>query len=333
MKTQQKVLRPRPVHCAPMRTAVIALIALSTSVSAQWTQPLDVRNHRSADLVFLRLTPRSGVVPHNARTLSYSFVVSNEFRLSGPIDEDSETARLMIVYRQGLTDGWEAFVEVPLVSRGGGFLDPLIDWWHAAILGDPNPVRDATAKGRSIVSFPGGGPFGSATGIGDITIGVAHSVTDSAVARAAIKLPTGNAAQLIGSGGFDAALALDWRRRLTGALLVDLHGAYVLQGNPTELVGARRAVYASSVSLTWLLSSRDALTAQWSTERSPTKTGTTVLDKDHRVVSFGYQRKLDRDTVLQLYFSEDGDFRSVRFPGGATTGPDFTIGIRLIQLK
>lgn len=316
-----------------MRTAVIALITLSTTASAQWTEPLDVRNHRSADLVFLRLTPRSGVLSQNARTLSYSLVVSNEFRRSGPIDEDSETARLLLDYRQGLSGGWEAFVEVPIVSRGGGFLDPLIDWWHASVLGDPNPDREATAKGRSIVEFPGGGPFGSATGIGDVTLGIAHAVTDSAVARVAIKLPTGNASQLIGSGGFDAALALDWRRKLTNALLVDLHGAFVLQGRPTDLDGARRAVYASSVSLTWVLNSRDALTAQWSTERSPTRTGTVALDRDHRVVSFGYQRRLDRDSVLQIYFSEDGDFRSVRFPGGATTGPDLTIGVRLIQRK
>ena len=88
---------------------------------------------------------------------------------------------------------------------------------------------------------------------------------------------------------------------------------------------------SSSVALTWLWTSRDAWTLQWSAEQSPTRTGLAELDRDHRVMSLGYQRRVDDLTVVQVYISEGGDFRWARFPGGATVGPDFTIGVRIIR--
>ncbi|HXH61501.1 MAG TPA: hypothetical protein VNI20_09100, partial [Fimbriimonadaceae bacterium] len=80
---------------------------------------------------------------------------------------------------------------------------------------------------------------------------------------------------------------------------------------------------------TYRQSSRDAWTIQWNAEQYPTRTGDPGLDIDHRVMSFGYQRRMGRDSVLQLYFSENGDF--FRFPGGPTVGPDFTVGASIVR--
>lgn len=314
-----------------MRTAALAAIVLSCSASAQWHEPLNIRNHRPADLAFLRLTPRSRIAPPGARTLTYSFVVANEFRRSGPIDEDAETLRVAFEYREGLEGGWELFGEVSLLGRGGGVLDPLIDWWHNTLLGDRNLTRDGVARGRSTVSFPGGGPFGSEAGIGDVSFGAAYSPRPGALLRVGLKLPTGYAPGLLGSGAFDVGVAGDLRVPAGRRLTLDLNAGLTLQGRPTHMAGGRRSVASSSVALTWLWTSRDAWTVQWSAEQSPTRTGLAELDGDHRVMSLGYQRRVDDMTVVQVYLSEGGDFRWARFPGGATVGPDLTIGVRIIR--
>jgi hypothetical protein len=257
-------------------------------------------------------------------------VTANEFRRAGPLDEDAETFRPVLTYGLGLEGGTEAFFEVPLVVRGGGFLDAIIEWWHDHVIREHDPVRASTPKGRAHIEFPGsGGPYGSAFAPGDLTVGLARELRSGVVARIAAKLPTGNPAVLTWSGGVDLAAALDWRLALGRGFTLDLNGAYIVQGSPARLEGARSSVYASAISLTWSPNSRDAWTLQWNTEQSPTVTGLAGADSDHRVLSFGYQRKLDGHTVVQLYFSEDGDFLS--FPGGPTYAPDLTIAARLVR--
>ena len=238
---------------------------------------------------------------------------------------------MAVEYRHGLDGGWELFAEVPFLARGGGVLDPVIDWWHNTVLGDQNLARDGTARGRSVVSFPGGGPFGSAAGVGDIALGAAYAVSPSAMLRLAVKLPTGDPSGLLGSGAFDVGAAGDLRVPVGRRLTLDLNAGLTLQGRATRLADARRSVLSSSVALTWDWTSRDAWTVQWSAEQSPTRTGLAGLDGDHRVMSLGYQRRLDDTTVLQVYMSEGGDFRWARFPGGATVGPDITIGMRIVR--
>ena len=257
--------------------------------------------------------------------------MANEFRRSGPIDEDAETLRVAFEYREGLEGGWELFGEVSFLGRGGGVLDPVIDWWHNTLLADRNLARDGVARGRSTVSFPGGGPFGSEAGIGDVSFGAAYSPRPGALLRVGLKLPTGYAPGLLGSGAFDVGVAGDLRVPAGRRLTLDLNAGLTLQGRPTHMAGGRRSVASSSVALTWLWTSRDAWTVQWSAEQSPTRTGLAELDGDHRVMSLGYQRRVDDMTVVQVYMSEGGDFRWARFPGGATVGPDLTIGVRIIR--
>ncbi len=310
-----------------MRWAALLLTAAPSLASAQWHLPLDVRNHRSVSLAFLRLAPRSHIAEPIESVLSYSLVGANELRRTGLVDEDAETWRLAVNYGYGLKEGTELFVELPVSARGAGIMDAIIEWWHAAVISHPNPVRESTPKGRSVIDNPSGGPFHSAIGIGDLTIGLAQRLAPGTLARIAVKLPTGDASNLQGSGGSDAAVALDHRFALDKRWTLDLNGGVTLQGTATHLSGTQRAVYSSAISLTFVQSTKDAWTVQWNSEQFPTKTGSTTLDKDHRVLTFGYQRLLKDGSVLQVYFSEDGDF--LHFPGGPTLGPDYTVGVRL----
>jgi len=60
---------------------------------------------------------------------------------------DGETTRLAIGARRGFGDGWEASVTLPLLRHGGGFLDSVIEGWHAAF-GLPNGDRDRFPQDR-----------------------------------------------------------------------------------------------------------------------------------------------------------------------------------------
>ncbi|MCH7904708.1 MAG: DUF3187 family protein [Armatimonadetes bacterium] len=311
-----------------MRRLLPLLLLWPAIAAAQLFDPIPTRNHRSASLIYLRLPPASERrLKLGEQSVVYSLVVANEFRRVGPIDEDAETSRWELLGTWGVGNGTEVFVVLPLPDRGGGFLDSVIDWWHNSILGDRNALRDGTPRGRSIIQFGSDGPFGSAFGIGDIAVGVGWTPGRGTLIRFAVELPTGNASQLLGSGGVDAGLFLDGSVPLSTRLT--LHGSlgWTAQGRGTALSRPRSMVLSSSLALTWQLTSVEALTLQWNAEQSPTIGGIPELDADHRVMSLGYQRWTSARERWLVYISEDGNFRWARFPGGATIGPDLTIGI------
>jgi hypothetical protein len=313
-----------------MRLVWVSLTLLPTVVGAQWHLPLDVRNHRSADLAFLRLTPRSHTARPGETLLSLSLVESNELRRSGPILEDAEVFRPLLAMGRGLPGGYEVFFELPLVVRGGGFMDAAIEWWHGHVINHRNPVREAMPIGRAHIEFPGSGSvYGDAVSVGDTTLGAAKELCPGLIARLAVKLPTGNPTVLAGSGGLDAGAAIDWRIPLAADWTLDLNGGYILQGRPSRMTEARRGVYASAIAVTWRAGAGEAWTLQLSAEQAPTRTGNDGLDNDHRVLSLGYQKLLRDGSVLQLYFSENGDVMG--FPGGPTVGPDLTIAARIVK--
>jgi hypothetical protein len=182
-----------------------------------------------------------------------------------------------------------------------------------------------------VIQFPGGGPFHSAIGLGDLTLGIARRFAPGAIVRVAAKLPTGNPDRLLGSGAIDVGAAADVRLSPADRWTIDINGGVIFQGPATDIDRTQKSVLFSAIALTFVHTSRDAWTMQLSSEQFPTRTGHPMLDKDHRVISFGYQRRLADGSILQVYLSEDGDF--LYFPGGPTLGPDVTIGLRFVQFR
>lgn len=242
--------------------------------------------------------------------------------------EDQETERLSIKFREGLGRGLEWSVEVPYLSRGGGFQDPIIDWWHANVLHWSDGLRDHTPFGRSRVTLPGAS-FGSASGLGDISGFIAKDLGRGLSLTAGIKLPTGDADKLLGSGGADIGLYAQKRWSLGRRFSVYAQLGGVAQGKAKELDGTRGFVHQEGFGIVWQPNSRDAWIAQWQGEASALQTGIPESDATHRLITFGYKRKLSSRQVLDLYFSEDKDLFNNSFPEGASVGPDFTMGARI----
>ena len=207
-------------------------------------------------------------------------------------------------------------------------MDPIIHWWHHTILSPQERVRDNLPFGRSFVRIPGVGDFGSATGLGDVSAFVRKRVSTRMNVAAGVKLPTGDANQLMGSGAFDIGANVEYRTRFLSKFQFDASLGFVVQGKPTVLTRARGIVDQEFLGLTYLRNSRDAFIVQWQSESSPILTVPSA-DGAHRILTFGYQRRLSNHQRLDLYFSEDHDL----VPGAPqliNTGPDFTAGARFV---
>ncbi len=132
------------------------------------------------------------------------------------ISLDGETYRLTYIYRRGLSHNTEIGVEIPLIAHRRGFLDNFIEDWHDA-LGLTNSKRNKTPNNRLNYQYSLNGKptitiINNTQGIGDIRLFAAKQLqktTNSALSlHLSLKLPTGDAGQLRGSGATDLSVSV-----------------------------------------------------------------------------------------------------------------------------
>ena len=209
-------------------------------------------------------------------------------------------------------------------------MDPIITWWHDTILPPSYRVRNFLPFGQCFVTIPGVGTFRSANGIGDLSFYLRKKLNSKFVLAVGAKAPTGNAGGLLGSGNVDGGVNLEYRTKVARKLQFDASIGAVAQGRPTVLKNARGLVDQEFFAFTYKRDSRDSWVVQWQSEASPTRVGLESNDGPHRILTFGYQRKLSPTQRLDLYFQEDHDL----LPGNpdiVNIAPDFTIGARIAQ--
>lgn len=319
-----------------MRTLGIALLVSLTAVGVADTahlSPLSTGNQRAIVLPFLRFEPRGTVLTQGDRAFSVHLSAANDLRQmsQGPdlyLSEDHETQRLGLAYQAGIGNGVDWSVRVPVLFRNGGFLDPLIEWWHENIIGVRN-FRSDVPYGRSEVIVPGSPRFGSAGGLGDISFSLSKQISPRLVGTVGLKLPTGDASKLLGSGAVDGGASLDYRLAWGPRTAVFAQAALVGQGKATQLESARGLVHQEALAVAYATNSRDSWVLQWQSEASPLTTGIAGSDSTHRILSLGFCRQLSDRQTLQLFFTEDGDWENYRVSEVANLGPDFTVGVSL----
>lgn len=152
---------------------------------------------------------------------------------------DGETTRLDIVYYHPFDSRWAVEVELPLLGHWGGWFDPLIEGFHAAFnfpdlyrgLTPDQRVQLFAARGGQALVFDG--PL--EPGLGDLVLRGLHAPVPErsdqpAVAlSASLKLPTGAASRLQGSGRFDFGLGWHVAKSL-GDVRLYLSSGYTWHG-------------------------------------------------------------------------------------------------------
>ena len=126
---------------------------------------------------------------------------------------DGEDTQFSYDVHYGISSRWEAGLLVPVLSQGGGILDPIIQNWHN-LWGLPNGGREDAPKNRYLYQYTRNNQQllnvdqGSVT-FGDIRLSSGYLLADHLTARAMLKLPSGDASHLSGNGAFGGAVWLD----------------------------------------------------------------------------------------------------------------------------
>ncbi|OGK10697.1 MAG: hypothetical protein A2Y63_02990 [Candidatus Riflebacteria bacterium RBG_13_59_9] len=239
------------------------------------------------------------------------------------VDLDFEGWNYQFEYRRGL-DAGEVTVLVPLRDNTHGFMDNIIDSWHGFFgfkRGDrPDyPANDyrfflRNAQGN-VLNIPS-----DKLGLADISlmwkaeIGGADPQRTLSY-RAALKLPTGDPDDGLGSGGADIGVGLAYERlgrRWAGYANLN----YIINGD-TDFTGFEaNNVWTGCLACEYRLRPTWWVTGQINFAQYPLTTGISTLDRDSQELLFGFHKLLSKRVLFSGGFSED-----IR----TNTGPDFGI--------
>lgn len=137
---------------------------------------------------------------------------------------DAETREARLTLQGALSDRIAWQVQLPYRYTGAGNLDGFIDSWHD-VFGLPEGARPELPPDRMDIAYTRGGARrldmgSSASGLADIQAALGYAVHTSSrsalMGWLGIKLPTGDADKLTGSGATDVSLLLSGRHRLGG---------------------------------------------------------------------------------------------------------------------
>ncbi len=239
-----------------------------------------LRNHNPFLQIFGLPTFQS---PHLAQQGEMDFrfgldIANNSDFGDTPIENfvmDGESYFLTASFRRRMTDWLELGVDLPYVSHSDGFMDNMIENWHNTF-GMSNTKRNGPSNLLNFLYERDGETVYQLTspesGIGDIQLTAAVPIREgqddssSITLRSSLKLPTGDADKLLGSGATDLSLGLyaSTMRSLMGRELglAGFGGALFLGDGDVLPALQKSTVPFGGFSATWQASERFALASQ-----------------------------------------------------------------------
>lgn len=259
--------------------------------------------------------------------------VTNEFVSEGDcaiecITLDGETSRLRLSHRRGFGKGWDVRLDVPLLHTGGGYLDGWIQDWHRWF-GLPTGGREAAVNGQYRFRYARGGVAlldvtETDSGLGDVTVGLGRRLGPRLALRMQAKLPTGDAATLLGgnAGGaiwLDGSLPLPpgWDGYLAFGLSTNEQGEVLESMQNTDVAFGGIGLLAPLTESVRLLMQLNAHTRLYE------DSALTPLERPGVPLTLGLQIRTGPRGRLDLGFQEDPSVNG---------SPDFTAYVALSYL-
>jgi hypothetical protein len=303
-----------------------------------------LENERPFQAIFLNLPAQNpDVLARGATTFGLQMDIANDLLSPNPgpggeiVVEDFETQRLKVSWRRGIGRDMEYGVGTNLTARNGGFLDPVIEAVHKIFDTEGNGFATGGVKraniprGRSILTFTNTAgqtiAEGSAFGLGDTSLWMKKQLSHgklSSSARVALKVPTGSEGHVIGSGGFDAGVALDARLRLAKRWALWGNAGAAKYGN-SSIPGSEGSGTWGSLGYEWRVGQRDSVIGQITAASRTVTTGNPFADRTPVIISLGYKKQVSPKGSYWLAFSENGDYRNFKSQLLGSIGPDFTV--------
>ena len=313
-------------------------------------EPVQLRNQRSYNLLFLQFAPEtSDVLPKGRSRLSIQLDIANNLLIPSPVlgakvIEDFETQRLQFGWRKGISNGNEIEVFLPVIWRNGGVLDGILNAYHRFINFKANQEDDPAgrnsvgeyhsawklidADGKILVDQRG------AIGFGDLELSLKHAFNSrrqrgATAIRFGIKLPTGNSKSLLGSGGADTGFSFDSRYRVGRDFTFYFNLGGVLTGRTNALPNRESALWQSFFGAEYHPNHRDSYFAQVDWSSPAVRTGNHFADGLSVTALFGYKREVSKNTILSVAFAENGDIHNYKIPALSSIGPDLTLSFAI----
>lgn len=242
---------------------------------------------------------------------------------------DGETYRLGLSLRRGFAERWEYFLNVAFVTHRAGVFDGFIKNWHD-VFGLPQQGWGQAPRNRLVLLYADADATRfdvrqDTASLGDASLGMGYAlplpVNDGSALRGSLKLPTGDADALAGSGGFAGSLWVETSGVLFGAhearnwLYAVTLGAWAGE-TPQGLARlGNRPVAFARFGITWRPLAWMILTTQIDVHTSPYRNAEVAPLADTVVMlGMGGALKLSPDVTLEIAVTEDD--------GGHWTAPE-----------
>ena len=250
----------------------IMLASVGSLAYAEQASPIYVANQNPFVQIFgLPKAEPGTITPKGKLDAGFLYQVSNNAILSDANGEsiiwDGETAQYNLRFRYGVSDKLELGLDVPFIDHSGGYLDSIIRSYHD-MAGFPNDRQEQFEKNQIDYQLNENGAVVYSmkerkSGLGDVRLTAAIPLFSKSIQskrhlalRSMLKLPTGNAEDLLGSGGTDVSMGLAYSdyEMLSGINTVfSTYGGAIYMGN-TEVLRDKQLHFAGygGVSLDWL---------------------------------------------------------------------------------
>lgn len=163
---------------------------------------------------------------------------------------DAETQELRLVFGRSFDNGLMLRAELPYRRTHGGSLDGFIDEWHD-IFGLPKGARPSMPRDALRIAYERDGRIrfdlsSPRSGLGDVSVRLGKQLGARPLAAwLAVKLPSGDANALTGSGSVDATVALSLEHAFASRYTVFAQAAATWLGDGDRLRSQQERLIAS----------------------------------------------------------------------------------------
>ena len=246
-------------------------------------------------------------------TLNWSNIATTDATDQGSYTLDGEVFEVRV--QAGHAVGERFAVQGHLAWRqlSGGSLDSLVESWHE-LFGLPNGSRDRLPEDALLIEYRAGESTllrveDDSSGLADLPLAFGYQLTASdqgaVAAWLTLKVPTGKAEDLTGSGAVDVAVSLAGERQLSERwqLFGQANVAWLGEG---DVLADLQQDFAGSLlaGATWNAWRSLELTAQLEANTAVLDTGTD-LDGDAVVLTLGGRYRTNSGWAWDFGFSED----------------------------
>ena len=246
------------------------------------------------------------------------------------VNFDVETQRFALRGAVGLGWGLDLEAELPWLRHDGGFMDKFIENWHD-LFGLPDGNRDDVPRDLVDVRYSGPGAAFSlqdeVEGWGDLQLALTkrlwHSESRAISLRAGVKFGTGDEDDLLGSGGDDYYLSLNFSGDQRGGAPFRWHGQLgYLRAGDADILGSiqEEDLWFAGLSMEWRTWERVHLKLQVDSHAAVTDSSLTQMGDTSVQLTAGGSWLFARGWEAEFSFSEDI---------AVDTAPDFVLQLGL----